>query len=691
MAAAIIATSLPTFAASTNGINKIITVAKDTPLEGSMAPELKIELKDDLAEGQAFYLNLSNAEWTTDVAIKLKDDANFEFARENDTQLSVKAKREVKASSTEHRIPMFVKVTGGEAAVEIDANDTVITSGKYVFAISNDATGTVTVEDAKSFATVGKMADITIDESHIGAFQSADQDKKVRFELEETGIKFNYNKGTEIVNALVGKKAYSDKKFSAKVIDETTLEVTIPKGELKGNQRGAFTLADIEIKADKNASYGEVNVTVSGDLNETTEVLVAKYGDYGTDLKVAKEYTATAGQQLKDIEFTLSETVADSLNGNRETTFVFSEGIEIKDVTVSKSEGLKDGAAKPVASIEQKDNKNTNEFTVPSIAADSKKKASVTFKATLNVPASFTGDIDLVVEGRSLEDKKEVEVAKVEAPVSVEVTPVTVKVGLTKQDGGKIVIKEADKGKLSGGKIFLAIDDADFSYTKAPEVKVTEGNAKIDSKVNLVTGGIEITVNGKSTKASTIEISGGELKVGGAVPEGTYTVKVGGTAISAHSQATLWNADKKEYNDIDEIVEKDFIYVGTKNAAAKAVFVIGQSTYTIDGVEKTMDTAAYLAKEGRTMLPVRYVADALGVEAHEILWDSATKTVTVLADRVVQIKLGSKEMLINGARVPMTAAAEMKNDRVFIPVAEIARALSATVAWDETTKTATFN
>lgn len=722
MAAAILATSMPTFAASTNGVSKIITVAKDTTLEGAIAPELKIELKDNLAKDQMFYLDLSNAEWATDAAIKLNAidtlKTDLEFTRESKTQLGVKVIKAdgIAASSAAYRIPMFAKVTGGEATVEIDSNDTVVTGGKYIFAISNDATGKVTVADPSSFATVGKVAEITIEEPYIGAFQSADKAKKVRFELDGSGFEYNLKDavdlkdadgkviGKQLENVFVGKKSYADKKYSAVVIDETTLEVTIPEGQLSGSQRGAFTLTGVEIRADKDASYGEVNITVSGDLNETTEVLVAKYGDYGTQLKVAKEYTVTAGQKLKDIEFTLSETIADSINGNRETRFAFPEGVTIDNVTVveSKLEGIKkDGDNKvivPVATVEKKDGKNTNEFTVGSMATDSSKKTSVTFKATLNVPASFTEDINLVVEGRSIEEAKQVEVAKVEAPATVEVTPATVKVGLAKQAGGKIVIKETDKGKLSSGKIFLAIDDSDIKYTKVPEVKVTDGNLKIDSDVELVTGGIEITVKGKSTKASTIEISGGELKVDRTVPEGSYAVKVGGTAISVHSADKLWNTDKKEYNDIDTILEKDFIIVGTPNTEDltngiknKVNFVIGQAKYTVNGVEKTMDTAAYLAKEGRTMLPVRYVADALGVNPNQILWDGASKTVTILADRVVQVKLGSKEMIINGAKVPMTAAAEMKNNRVFIPVAEIARALGANVAWDPATQTATFN
>lgn len=696
LAALMLATSLPTFAASTNGVNKIITIAKGTQLEGSITPELKIELKDHLAKDQTFYLDLENAEWARDAADKLNEVANlkadFKFSLVNEKQLAVKVINAdgIEANEKTHRIPMFTRVTGGDAAVTIDSNDTVVTSGKYVFAISNNAVAAVTVADAKSFATTGQMADITIEESHIGAFQSSTQDHKVRFEIEGTNAKFNYIKDLVIPNALVGSKSYAGKTYDVTVIDSTTLEATIPKGELTGNQRGAFTLEGIELKADKDAPYGDVKVRVSGHLNETVTLVVAKHRDYGTDLEVAKEYTARAGQELKDVEFTLSETVMDSISASRETLFTFSEGLTIKEVTVSKSSGITAGKDAPLANPVKEDGKNTNAFTVKSIEADKDQKTSVTFKATLDVPAAFTGDIKLTLEGRALEKEKEIEIAKVSAPVEVGVTPARVQVGLAKQEAGTVLIKEMDKGMLSAGKIFLAMDDSDFAYSVAPEVKVLEGNLKVDAEAEIVKGGLEITVTSKSTKASTLEISGGELHIDAMVPQGTYAVKVGGPAISAYSNEALWNNDKKKHNDIDEIAEKDFLYIGTTTQAAKVAFVIGQDTYTKDGVEITMDTAAYIS-QGRTMLPVRYVSDALGIDSKAILWDNTSKTVTVLGDRIIQIKLGSKEMLINGASVPMTAAAEMKNSRVFIPVAEIARALNADVAWDDTSKTATFN
>lgn len=708
MAALIIATSLPTFAASTNGVNKIITVAKDTKLEGATAPQLKIELKDELTSGQAFYLDLENAEWDEDIATTLNTDTNFAYTlSSNKKQLEVRAKSDL--GKALYTIPMFTKVTGGEAAVIIDSNDTVVTGGKYVFAVSNNAVAGVTVADAKSFATKGPVAEISIEESHIGAFKT-DKKQEVRFELRGSGFEFDTSGAVDVKDAdgkvlytqledvLIGRKAYTGEKFSARIIDKATLEVTIPADALDASQRGSLVLSGVQVKATKEAAYGDVNVTVSGDLNDTTDVLVAKYGDYGTELKVAKEYKAVAGRQLKDIEFTLSETVANSIMGSRETTFTFPNGITIENVSVKETKGLKDGAAEVKAIIDKKDDKNTNVFSISSIDTDHSKKASVTIKATLNIPASFDKDLNLVVEGRSLEEKKEIEVAKVTAPATVEVTPVTVKVGLAKQTGGKIVIKETEKDMIKAGKIFLAIDDSDIKYTKAPEVKVTEGNLKLDTDVELVTGGIEITVKGRSTEASTIEISGGELKVDRTVPEGEYAVKVGGKAISDHSAATLWNTDKREHNDIDAIAEKDFIIVGTPNTEDinngvknKAIFVIGKTTYTVNGEDKTMDTEAYLSTGGRTMVPVRYVSDALGVKGDQILWDNVNKTVTILSERIVQVKLGSRSMVINGATIPMSSAPEVKNGRVFIPVAEIARALGANVVWDEVARTATFN
>ena len=54
--------------------------------------------------------------------------------------------------------------------------------------------------------------------------------------------------------------------------------------------------------------------------------------------------------------------------------------------------------------------------------------------------------------------------------------------------------------------------------------------------------------------------------------------------------------------------------------------VISSSTMWINSVEAVMDTVPVIIEPGRTMLPIRYVAQALDCE---IVWDAAARTVTI--------------------------------------------------------------
>lgn len=51
---------------------------------------------------------------------------------------------------------------------------------------------------------------------------------------------------------------------------------------------------------------------------------------------------------------------------------------------------------------------------------------------------------------------------------------------------------------------------------------------------------------------------------------------------------------------------------------------IGKQSYQIDGREYTMDAAAFIADTGRVMVPVRYLAEALGLD---VAWDGAAQEV----------------------------------------------------------------
>ena len=548
-----------------------------------------------------------------------------------------------------------------------------------------DADKHITVDNIKGFIKEGELAKFTIEEPKAGAFKS-DKAQYLKLELKSTGIVLDHEKDEILKDILVGRKAYAGKRFSAKVISNTALEIEIPANSLDSKDKGELELKGIKVKANEGAPYDKVKVLLKGDLVDDVEITLANYSDYGTEVTVKEIYKATAGQKLEDVEITLSELVPNSLQGNRETEFVFPKGITIDSVKISQAEGLKSKQIEPIV--------DKNEFRVSSIEAEENKSISITFKVSLTIPANIKEDIVVLVDGAAIEKEKEILVARLKSPVDIEVVAANLKVGVANQEGGKITITETEDYTINKGQIFLALEELTMKYTKAPKVEVVKGDLKVEEEADIVKGGLEVTVTGKSTEPSTLVISGGLITVDGTVPDGNFYVKVGGPALSVQSSDSLWNLAENKHNDIDEIATEDFIIVSGEEEPIKevntAVFTIDKDTYTVNGEIKTMDAAPYLSA-GRTMMPVRYVADALGISPSFIVWDGDKKTVSILGDKVVQIKLNDKDMLVGTSTVAMSAAPEMKANRVFIPVAEIARALGAEVSWDGENKTATFN
>ncbi|HWP97767.1 MAG TPA: copper amine oxidase N-terminal domain-containing protein [Syntrophomonadaceae bacterium] len=56
------------------------------------------------------------------------------------------------------------------------------------------------------------------------------------------------------------------------------------------------------------------------------------------------------------------------------------------------------------------------------------------------------------------------------------------------------------------------------------------------------------------------------------------------------------------------------------------VLKIGQKTATVNGTTKEIDGAPFLSDTGRTMLPIRFIAENLGLTVN---WDDATQTITI--------------------------------------------------------------
>lgn len=127
----------------------------------------------------------------------------------------------------------------------------------------------------------------------------------------------------------------------------------------------------------------------------------------------------------------------------------------------------------------------------------------------------------------------------------------------------------------------------------------------------------------------------------------------------------------------------------------KAVIAIGSNV--LDKVSKNvhtvhqMDTPAYV-KDGRVMLPLRFVAEALGLQ---VSWVPETKTVIIwdLTQRV-EIPVKSNRIIVNGITYTSDVKPEIKSSRTMLPIANIARALGlidgSDIIWDQYNKQVTL-
>lgn len=119
----------------------------------------------------------------------------------------------------------------------------------------------------------------------------------------------------------------------------------------------------------------------------------------------------------------------------------------------------------------------------------------------------------------------------------------------------------------------------------------------------------------------------------------------------------------------------------------KVTLTLGSTAAMRNDAAVTLDTAP-LSRGGRMMLPIRFVAEAFGA-AVGWNGDTATATVAA-GDTVVTVQIGAGQIFVNGAAVPLDTAAFIEGGRTYLPVRAIADALGAAVEWDGDTATATL-
>ena len=226
-------------------------------------------------------------------------------------------------------------------------------------------------------------------------------------------------------------------------------------------------------------------------------------------------------------------------------------------------------------------------------------------------------------------------------------------------NGGTFVNFLLGNRRFTGGAPFgtysgnmTAVIGKNVSFTGSPQYRAINGH-------NYVTGSVHVTVYSWAAGQTPAEFC----------PTGTMTNGITYNAAANTGKTTIVISDPPA------------------SAGVELKMTVGKTTYTLNGETKTMDVAPIIINS-RTMLPVRYVAEALGAE---IGWDGATSTATLkTADTEIKITVGADSAIVNGKAVKLDSPAVIEKDRSFMPVRFVAETLGGTVAWDGATSTATI-
>lgn len=563
--------------------------------------------------------------------------------------------------------------------------------------VARAAGGAVTVGLVGSVPTIGtdfgKQVTIRLSENSAGALKSGTASVKIKL---PAGFKWSGAgpAGGDVSTTFDGRVLNVNVLASRDTSVAQTFDIT-----------GTVEVDDPDV-----AKMGDVVATVEGG-NDTSvspsELTVAKYAEYGVDVTVASVKDLKAGiLEEKTDKVVIEEKIPGSLIADRKVTVKLPDWVKVQkltDISVSNANDTLTPLLRD--SNNQPKDINDSKFSFTVQGTSGSNKAKYEFKMVLSIEAGRTGDIEAVVSGAGIPDAKVV-VAKAVTPVTATAQPTDVKIGVQAQAAPDLTITETKGGAIKAGtnnRSIAVILPSGVQFAAVPKVEVTSGDLEIkadqatvtdtvytsDGKVTYAANRVlNIPIKAESIKASTIKVSGIKLTLDRTVPEGALTVKVGGYAVVEN----YGSGDVQFRSDAaTEVKLANCVTPAPGEQKGTAVFKIGDAKYTLNGKEVTMDAAPYI-KDGRTMVPVRFAANAVGVADSNIIWDAAAKKVTVIkGDRVVQMTIGSKVMLINGAAITMDTAPEISNDRTMLPVRFLGQALGAEFVWDEATQTVTVN
>lgn len=215
-------------------------------------------------------------------------------------------------------------------------------------------------------------------------------------------------------------------------------------------------------------------------------------------------------------------------------------------------------------------------------------------------------------------------------------------------------------------------DTVKIAETTAEANAAAANAAKADDKVTLVTEGTN--VSGKDFTNPAV------LKI----PADTKDVKNVKNLTLAKLNAETGKLeivggsyDAKANAVVGYVAEEGSYFVVEKEGLTTISMQIGNKHVALNNENKILD-AAPLISQNRTMVPLRFIAEAFGAD---VSWAQDTKTVTIVIDGKVLT------MRINQELEGFGAAPIISNGRTMVPIRYISEELGANVIWVPSTRT----
>lgn len=615
---------------------------------------------------------------------------------------------------------------GKKATISVDGD--MVTTDDLTFA---------EVKDTGVKASVKKVAEITEEgvsalerelkiESNVGDFEVGQ-----RFELKlSAGFEFNKLVGK---GDTYGTPATEDTTSKYKVIDNGKGERTAVIEVTDATDTITVKADNLVISADTAKVGAECKLTVkavkgTAGFNDTADaIVVAKVVadaievsvDEDEDVPVIYSGVNVANEGITDdsdhkaLEVTIKEPTAGTLDAKKVLTMELPDGVYVTNV---ESNDDFDADEVAFAAAYKKGDYEKFEFARRTLDATEEGQDAGELKFTLTLVAEpgFTGDVTLKVDGAGLDKAQEVKIAKFVAPYTVEASQNNLIIDYRNTKiPTNIVVKEAEDGLWKKSSQFVfgvdKFEDDDFENDATYTV-----DDKSDLEVKTIKDKLGFKIDKESADdAATVTISNISLYMSRNLAAGAYDLQLNTTGSDLFMKQAILapagvDADeatvKYQYYDndehFDEVVKEGFVNIITAGRdqddasfTKKVVVPVGEK-YIIAGEEQVaLDVPAYISAAGYTMLPVRAVATALGINNNNVLWDQASRTVTILyGQRIITMVAGQKVVTVNGNTIPASATVQIKDGRTFLPMRDLATALGVTdITWDAATKTATMN